>query len=282
MTDHAAELLPRFNLLQLSESSDEADDRSFELVARPTLCTPFGFLYGGSGIAASVEASERVTGRPLQWVTTQYVGSPKPGDVVRFDVSVSASGRSTTQTQVRGSVGGEVVLMSLCAHNTREAGDERAFGPMPSVPPPGDCPPFAEIFATGASDSFFDNIDRTVAAGTFAHDAIGEPQTGGLALWTRLHDQQIGSAATQGFVADIGPVGICAALGVSPGGTSLDNTVRVVDERPSEWVLLDLTADGFHRSVGHSTARLWSEDGRLLGIAQQSAIVRTSHHVAPS
>ncbi len=97
-------------------------------------------------------------------------------------------------------------------------------------------------------------------------------------MWVRMYDHGIGSAATQGFVADLGPLAVCAALGVAPGGTSLDNTIRVVDPRPSDWVLIEIGADGFHRSVGHSTARLWSEDGRLLGLAQQSAIVRTSHH----
>ena len=46
-------------------------------------------------------------------------------------------------------------------------------------------------------------------------------------------------------------------------------------------VLLEAIADGFQRSVGHATVRLWSQDGGLLGIAQQSAIVRTSHHRVP-
>lgn len=97
-------------------------------------------------------------------------------------------------------------------------------------------------------------------------------------MWARLLDQDVGSPATQGFVADMGPLVVCAALGVAPGGTSLDNTIRVVDPNPTEWVLIETEADGFHRSVGHSTARLWSEDGRLLGLGQQSAILRTSHH----
>ncbi len=275
MPDPGAAPLPRFDLLELEEA---ATSTSFRLDVRSELCTPFAFLYGGSGIAASVEASERATGRPLQWITTQYVGSPVPGDVVEFEVNIAAAGRATTQTQVTGSVDGRVVLASVCAHNVRPAGDENAFATMPDVPRPEDSRPFDEIFRTGVSTSFFDSFERRIATGKFAHEAVGEPQTDGLSMWVRMFDHGIGSPATQGFVADLGPLVVCASLGVPPGGTSLDNTIRVVDPAPADWVLIDLEADGFHRSVGHSTARLWSEDGRLLGVAQQSAIVRTSHH----
>lgn len=275
-SDRGVEAPPsRFDLLELA---DGPTSTSFRLDVRSELCTPFAFLYGGSGIAASVEASERATGRPLQWITTQYVGAPTPGDVVELSVNIAASGRATTQTQVTGTVDGEVVLASLCAHNVRPSGDENAFGTMPSVPGPGESRAFDEIFQTDVSASFFDSFERRIAQGRFAREAIGDPQTGGLAMWVRMHDHGIGSAATQGFVADLGPLAVCAALGVAPGGTSLDNTIRVVDPGPSDWVLIEIGADGFHRSVGHSTARLWSEDGRLLGLAQQSAIVRTSHH----
>ena len=266
---------PRFDLLELADGPTAT---SFRLDVRSALCTSFAFLYGGSGIAASVEASERATGRPLQWITTQYVGSPKPGDVVELDVHIAASGRSTSQTQVIGRVDGAVVLASVCAHNVRPAGDENAFGTMPEVPSPDRSRAFDKIFESDASASFFDSFEYRIALGKFAEEAVGEPQTAGLALWVRMYEQGIGSPATQGFVADLGPLAVCASLGVSPGGTSLDNTIRVVDPRPSEWVLIEIGADGFHRSVGHSTARLWSEDGRLLGLAQQSAIVRTSHH----
>ena len=266
---------PCFDLLELV---DGPTSTTFRLDVSSRLCTPFAFLYGGSGIAASVEASERATGRPLQWITTQYVGSPVPGDVVDFEVNIAASGRSTTQTQVTGIVDGQVVLASVCAHNVRPVGDENAFETMPVVPSPTDSRSFDQIFETDSSGSFFDAFERRIAIGKFAFEAIGEPQTEGLAMWVRMFDQGIGSPATQGFVADLGPLAVCASLGVPPGGTSLDNTIRVVDPRPSDWVLIEIRADGFHRSVGHSTARLWSEDGRLLGLAQQSAIVRTSHH----
>lgn len=267
--------LPTYELLQLENGSSST---SFRLPIRQELCTPFGFLYGGSGIAACIEAAERATGRPLQWITTQFLGSPAPGAVADIEVNLAVTGRATSQTQVTASVDGNIVFTSLCAHNIRPPGDERAFSEMPTVPSPHDSPRFADLFETIEQASFFDHFERRTAAGNFDFGATVEPQTGLLAMWCRLDGASIGSAATQGFVADLGPLAICAALGLPVGGTSLDNTLRIVDPRPSEWVLIEVAAEGFHRSVGHSTAKLWSEDGRLLGIAQQSAIVRTSHH----
>ena len=152
---------------------------------RPELCTPFAFLYGGSGIAASVEASERATGRPLQWITTQFLGSPTPGMVVDIDVNVAVTGRATTQTQVSGSVDGDVMFTSLCAHNVRPDGDAEAFATMPDVPGPLESAHFDEFFDTGNA-SFFDHFERRIAAGRFAMDADGDPQSGLLAIWCRI------------------------------------------------------------------------------------------------
>ena len=268
-------MLPTFDLLDLQPTGDPL---RLQLRARKELCTPFGFLYGGSGIAASIEAAERVTGRPLQWITTQFIGRPEPDEVIDLDVEVGAAGNATTQAQVTGTVDGRPVFTSLCAHTDRPSEGAVGFGPMPDVPPPDDCPPMSEPFAQALAGSFFDHLERRLAAGKFAAEAIGDPQPGPLGLWCRIPGHVIGSPATQAFIADIIPLAVCAALGVIPGGTSLDNTLRVVDPGPSEWVLLDITAEGFNRSIGHGSLRLWSQDGGLIGTAQQTCIIRTSHH----
>ena len=273
-------MLPTFDLLDLQPTDDP---HRFQLHARKALCTPFGFLYGGSGIAASIEAAERATGRPLQWITTQFIGRPLPDEVIDLEVLMPAAGRATTQAHVVGTVAepsGErrPVFTSLCAHTDRPSDGAVGFGDMPDVPGPEDCPSMSEPFAVAVAGSFFDHLERRVAAGKFAVEAIDNPQTGPLALWCRIPDHVIGSGATQAFIADIVPMAVCAALGVMPGGTSLDNTVRIIDPEPSEWVLLDIAADGFHRSIGHGSLRLWSQDGRLIGTAQQTCIIRTSHH----
>ncbi len=55
--------------------------------------------------------------------------------------------------------------------------------------------------------------------------------------------------------------------------------MRVLDDTPVEgWVLLDIEAQGFRRSIAHGQVRVWHPDGRLAGVASQTCIVRTSHH----
>jgi acyl-CoA thioesterase len=275
-------VLPTFDLLDLQPTDDP---RHFRMVARRELCTPFGFLYGGSGIAASIEAAQRACGRPLQWITTQFIGTPVPDDGIDLRVELPAHGRATTQSQVVATVtdangATRPVFTSLAAHTQRPSGDGASFLQMPDVPPPHECASMSEPFSAVLSGTFFDHLDRRLAAGAFALQAIDNPQTGRLALWCRIPDHEIGSAATQAFVADIIPMAVCAALGVMPGGTSLDNTLRVIDPEPSEWVLVDIHPEGFHRGVGHGSLGLWSQDGRLLGVAQQTCLIRTSHHTA--
>ena len=57
----------------------------------------------------------------------------------------------------------------------------------------------------------------------------------------------------------------------APGGTSLDNTVRIVlDEPTDDWILLDIEAEGMNRSIGCGRVRLWRRDGTLIGVGTQS------------
>lgn len=268
-------MLPTFDLLDLQPGDG---DNRFRLAVRKDLCTPFEFLYGGSGIAAACEAAERSTQRPLQWITTQFIGSPVPGSVVDLQVTTPAHGKATTQSQVVATVDGELMFTSLCAHTIRPTGDGAQFVTMPSVPPPHDCPSMSGMFAVDLSESFFRTMERRLAVGTIGADAVDEPYVGELVLWCRIADEETGSPATLAYVADIIPMGIGAALGAMPGATSLDNTLRVIDPEPSDWVLLELIPEGYHRSLGHGSLRMWSQDGRLMATAQQTCIIRTSHH----
>jgi acyl-CoA thioesterase len=268
-------VLPTFDLLDLQSADDPL---RFTLPVRQVLCTPFGFLYGGSGVAASADAAERASGRPLQWITTQFIGSPAPGSTIDLQVTLPAHGKATTQSQVFATVDGEPMFTSLCAHTERAGGDGAQFVGMPDVPAPEDCPTMGGPFEMDLSGSFFSTMERRLAQGRFGMEAIGEPHTGNMSMWCRIVDDRIGSPATQAYVADIIPMGIGAALGAMPGATSLDNTLRVIDPEPTEWALLELIPEGYHRSIGHGSLRIWSQDGRLMGTAQQTCIIRTSHH----
>lgn len=236
-------------------------------------CTPFGFLYGGSGAAACCAAAEAATGRPLMWITTQYIGQANPGERLDLDVELMVTGRATTQALVRAHVGDRLVLHATTAHTDRPVGDEAWWGRMPAVPGPDEMDAFAPPFETPDGDSFARLIERRVEHGW------ADRRDGHIWMWTRVPDWGVGTAASQAFVADIVPMAVTNALGTVPGATSLDNTLRVVHGEPYDgWVLLDIEAQGFRRSIGHGQVRLWRPDGVLLGIGSQTCIVRTSHH----
>ena len=242
------------------------------LTVEHRLCTPFGFLYGGTGISASTTIAEEVAGKPLVWITVQYVSNAFPGEDVVFTADVVAAGRSTTQVQVRATVGDRVILTAMSSHTDRPIGEIAHRGSMPSVPAPEECDRFVMPFeSTGQPTSFVDAMDRRI------HRDDAALADGHIAMWVRMPSWPGPSAARLGHIADIVPVALFMSLGRDPGATSLDNTLRVVDPDAGEWVLMDVEAQGFARSIGHGQVRLWSQDGRLLGIGSQSAIMRNSH-----
>ena len=246
---------------------DQRDGR-LSLVIEPRHCTPFQTLYGGSGVAACAAAAESVAGRPLVWITTQYIGQAAPGERLELDVEVLVAARATTQTIVRAHVGDRLVLHATTAHTDRPVGDEAWWGAMPDVPPPEDCPPFQLGFEAPDVDSFFRTLERRAPA--------QQPGGGRTVMWVRVPSWGVGTPASQAFIADVVPIAVMDGLGRRTGATSLDNTLRVVHGEPHDgWVLLDIVAQGHRRGIGHGQVTIWRPDGVLLGIGSQSCIVRT-------
>lgn len=239
------------------------------------LCTPFEFLYGGSGMAACLAAAEHHTGWPVSWLTVQYVSNAFPGEVVELEVTVPAKGRVTAQVEVVGQVGDRRVVTATGAVTGRPRDRIHWWGSMPEVPPPLECQVLRLPFEDRIPVSISTSMERRLALGD------GAPTDGRVALWSRTGGWDGPSAARLGYLADIIPLALNIALQQEHGGTSLDNTIRMMDRRlddGDDWVLLDVEAQGYAHSIGHGQVRLWSPSGRLLALAEQSCILRTSHH----
>ena len=71
----------------------------------PGISTGSGFLFGGSGLGAAIEALEGTTGRPVVWATAQYLSYARPGTVMDIDVTVAVEGHQITQARAVGHVG---------------------------------------------------------------------------------------------------------------------------------------------------------------------------------
>lgn len=252
------------------------------------LCTSFDFLYGGSGLAACIAMAEHATGRPLVWTTVQFLVSPRVGDTLQLEVEVLAGGRATTQATVRATLDGRLALWAMTGHTVRAAEPAYEWGTPPRIAPPDACETFEIFPELQGKPSFMDRMDRRM-------DPSLDASSGHVPMWVRIPEWRSTSAAWLGFAADVVPIAINLGAGLPHGGTSLDNTLRAIapDALPSAaegmdaatrrlvddgWVLMDIEAHGFRRSIGHGQVRLWRPDGLLLGVASQSAISRTSHH----
>ena len=239
------------------------DDRRWSFELTPPLSRMDGKLYGGTGIAVSVATMEAETARDALWSTVQFVGTADIGERVDCQVDVLASGRRTSQVRVTGTVGDRIVFITLGATGAhRENHVDVQVGTMPDVPGPDEAEPWGARWRDI-------EVPRTgwLLIAEMRQVEVGEDQ---YAVWGRMQDHPQ-SRASMSFLADMVPSSVARAAGHMGGGTSLDNSMRFGHFTETEWVLLDF--DPWFAAGGylHGGARVWAEDGSLLGYASQTA-----------
>lgn len=238
-----------------------------------SLCTWAGNLFGGAGLGAAIEAMEATSGRPVIWATAQYLSFAKVDSVLDLDVTIAVSGKATTQARVVVRRGHEEILTVNGALGSRDIADSGSFAVRPDVPDPLDCPLRRHRF--GTQNSINELISSRLAVGREMEELDGIASVDGRsALWAQLPDVATTTAAGLAVLGDFVPFGIGQALGARAGGNSLDNTLRVMQLVPTEWVLLDIRIHGVHHGFGHGLVHLWAEDGTLMATASQSTTVR--------
>jgi acyl-CoA thioesterase len=218
-----------------------------------------GKLYGGTGAALLVATMEAATGRSALWSTVQFVGSAELGERVECRLDVLAGGRRTSQVRMTATAGDRLVLVGLgSAGALRDGAVEAQMPTMPAVPHPDDAEDWGGFRGHPGRPSGWTelaDLRQATAAGS---------------MWARFGSGPH-TRATIGFVADMVPTSVVRAVGQMGGGTSLDNSMRFGRLVETDWVLLDM--DPWLASGGylHGGARIWSEDGTLLGVASQTA-----------
>ena len=237
------------------------------------LATRGNFLFGGCGLGASISAMEQTCGRPTVWATAQYLSYARPPSIMDLDVIVPVSGKYNTQARVVAHVGDTEILTVNAALGERPLDISGAWAKMPDVPGPDDC----EIIELPKADTphIHDQVEFRRAKGRWGADGDGTPsEDGHSVLWARFVDGVDMSAAALAVIADFMPSGISEALGRRAGGNSLDNTIRIVQLVPTEWVMCDIHIHGVHAGFGHGRIHLWSQDGQLMASGSQSVIIR--------
>ena len=231
-------------------------------------------MFGGVGMGASIAALERTCKRPVIWATAQYLSFARPPSVVDLDVRAPVHGRNISQARVISHVGDKEVLTVNAALGAREGEVSHQWAKAPAVPPPEDC----EETARWNSDheGLHSHIEVRVASGRHLRQdhADGPSADGRLMLWIRPRGDHAIDSTMLAIMADHVPSGISHALGRQAGGNSLDNTIRMVEIVPTDWVLCDVRIDAAYGGVIHGAMKLYARDGRLMATASQSMLLR--------
>lgn len=251
------------------------DGQSGRFVLGPGLVRHDGALYGGTGIAVAVAAMEAATDRDVLWTSTQFVSSPVLGSTIDWTVERLAVGKRATQLLVRATVAGTEgpATAFVAIGSTGIAADDGLTGQyvaMPAVGDPRSAPPRQQSLAHVPTEHSWGAVVEMREA------EVLDDRGPVVAFWARLRRPAPFSPAVLAFIADFVPLGVARAAGKMGAGSSLDNSLRFRGglETDTDWVLIALEGDFANGGFGHGTVRLWTEDGRLLGIGSQSASMR--------
>lgn len=224
------------------------------------------FLFGGVGLASSIAAMEGSTGRPVVWATAQYLSYANPGAMLDIDVRTPVAGNAVSQARVVGHVGEREIFTVNAALGRREELHPAQFAVMPAVPQPLDCD--VEPHWSPDEEGLHNRFEhRPVPRERGQQEGISR-------MWIRPKEAMPMSAGLLAVIADYVPGGIRVALDQPAGANSLDNTLRVVRIRPTEWVLCDTQIFAIAAGFVHGRMHIFAEDGTLLATASQSGIVR--------
>jgi acyl-CoA thioesterase II len=242
------------------------------LPVTPAIATHGGFLFGGCGLGAAIEALEGTTERPVVWATAQYLSYANVPSILDIDVTIAVSGHQISQARAIGHVADREVFTVNAALGHRPYDHEGQWEAMPDVPPPDDAP--ARMHPFSDDGTLMSRLEMRLAKGRPFDELDGVQGDGTSALWARLPEGLDESASALAILGDYVPFGIGQALGRAGGGNSLDNTLRVFRIVPTEWVLIDVRMHSVRNGFGHGLVHLWAEDGTLMATASQSTIVR--------
>ncbi len=253
------------------EMSHPVATMKWQLPVVPKTTGGRGSLFGGAGLAAGIVALEQATEKPIVWATGQYLSITQQPVTLDIEVLLPAKGRNVTQGRAVGHRGEQEVITVLGACGQRPNVAEGNWYKMPSAPKPEDCD-VLERHHDG--DTIHEHVDIRIARGMFGFSGAGEPSGDNQSLlWARMpgveHD-----AGALAIVADYMPSALGNALGKVMSCTSLDNTIRIANHVPSEWMLCENLIEHVGDGFGYGRVNMWSESGILLATASQSLIVR--------
>lgn len=244
----------------------------WRLVVEPEIATPGSFLFGGCGLGAALVALEAASGRPTIWATAQYLSYAPTGSTVDYEVVLAVEGGRVTQGRAVARTGEKEILTVNAALGTPQMETREVWVTPPEVPPPDECP--RRRLPPILANSILDRVEVRVARGRTFEDVTGAAGDPWSALWARVPGHLAPSAATLAIFGDYVSGAASQPLGRRTMGRSLDNTLRMVQLEPTEWVLCDIRMHAAVDGYAQGSAFLWSQSGTLLATASQSFSIR--------
>lgn len=252
------------------ESTNDPHRWSMPVASRHA--TSSEFLFGGAGLGAAITALEAGLGRPTVWATAQYAAHARVGATVQIELEILHEGPRTTQARAISRVDDDAVIVTNAALGRRDLDLFEVYPTLPPVTSPDDSEPHIR---TRPGDSIFKRMDQRYTRST--GEDLGGPTghgPGRVCMWNRAPDDMPTSTATLAILGDFVANGISRVTGRSLSSNSLDNTLRVIDTRPTDWYLLEIEISSIRNGFCHGDVHVWTEDGNLLAVASQSLVVR--------
>ena len=246
------------------QAQQNADTPSrFTYRAPPIACVGPGnkqFFMGGVGMATHIDALQRFFDKPLLWATIQFLNHGMMGDDMVLDVETVSGGRNVVQAMVTMRRDDVVLHRSLAALGQRGGEADRAFVTMPEVAPPDKCPEKApDLFAN--DENLIGQFERKTA--------LEDAATGTEYVRIRANFVPPIDAAYLALVSDF----FLGAHERTRRGTSLDNTFRLINTKPTEWILAATQMSSFTRGAAQGSMHLFAEDGTLLATSSQTGLL---------
>ena len=254
---------------------EESDPSILSFVVTPHLCRIDGHLYGGAAIASALAAFERVTGWPALWSATQLVWAAGLGEMIRLDTTVVARGKSMAQVQTTATAGEQLVFTAVGSCGLpRPDGLSGVWPCMPAVTSPEASEPMSNRLPPGMELTAGSHLASDHRIATPVDESAGHDD--GVQIWARFcgglsQFRPGGTSASIAYLADVVPFAISRVAGISGAGTSLDNSLRLVERVACDWLLIEAKAEAASGGYGHGHLRVWSQSGRLLAVGSQSA-----------
>lgn len=259
------------NIREFLQLKINKEEKTASLLSVADNCTVLDFLYGGAGLAASIETLEAITERPLIWATCQFNNFAKSGSQLDLKAEESVRGHNVCHASLDAYIDGKPAFKSLASFGQRDIDTQAQWLEMPYVDSPDNCPPFGSGKVKEGKACIDKRIEFRVARGSLRKDKQVEGQ---MALWARVPELDSITAPSIALMADYLPVSAGSMLGRPAGGNSLDNSLRILRIEQSDWLLCDCEVRGIQNGFGHATMNIWSQSGALLAVASQSFIFR--------